>query len=49
MSYEERAANPRIGSERADPVLAGCAILEGSAVPCRLRLRGAAGCAKACW
>lgn len=28
MSYEERAANPCIGKERADLVLAGCAILE---------------------
>src|SRR5690606_4008262 len=29
MSFEERAANPCIGRERADLVLAGCAILEG--------------------
>jgi exopolyphosphatase/guanosine-5'-triphosphate,3'-diphosphate pyrophosphatase len=28
MSYEDRVANPCIGSERADLVLAGCAILE---------------------
>ncbi len=28
MSYEERAASPCIGPERADLVLAGCAILE---------------------
>jgi len=28
MSYEERAANPCIGTDRADLVLAGCAILE---------------------
>ena len=28
MSYDERAANPCIGRERADLVLAGCAILE---------------------
>lgn len=28
MSFEERAANPCIGQERADLVLAGCAILE---------------------
>ncbi len=28
MSYEQRAANPCIGHERADLVLAGCAILE---------------------
>ena len=28
MSYDERAANACIGPERADLVLAGCAILE---------------------
>jgi len=28
MSYQQRAANPCIGRERADLVLAGCAILE---------------------
>ena len=28
MSFDERAANPCIGMERADLVLAGCAILE---------------------
>ena len=28
MTYEQRAANPCIGKERADLVLAGCAILE---------------------
>jgi len=28
MSYDERVANPCIGSERADLVLAGCAILD---------------------
>jgi exopolyphosphatase/guanosine-5'-triphosphate,3'-diphosphate pyrophosphatase len=40
MTYEERVANPCIGSERADLVLAGCAILEAirRAFPCR-RLR----------
>jgi exopolyphosphatase/guanosine-5'-triphosphate,3'-diphosphate pyrophosphatase len=41
MSYEERVANPCIGSERADLVLAGCAILEAirRAFPCdRLRV-----------
>jgi exopolyphosphatase/guanosine-5'-triphosphate,3'-diphosphate pyrophosphatase len=40
MSYEDRAANPCIGIERADLVLAGCAILEAirRAFPCR-RLR----------
>jgi exopolyphosphatase / guanosine-5'-triphosphate,3'-diphosphate pyrophosphatase len=41
MSYEERAANPCIGNERADLVLAGCAILEAirRAFPCpRLRV-----------
>ncbi len=36
MSYEERAASPCIGPERADLVLAGCAILEAirRAFPC---------------
>jgi exopolyphosphatase/guanosine-5'-triphosphate,3'-diphosphate pyrophosphatase len=40
MSYERRVANPCIGAERADLVLAGCAILEAirRAFPCR-RLR----------
>ncbi|HEY2134915.1 MAG TPA: Ppx/GppA phosphatase family protein [Xanthobacteraceae bacterium] len=41
MSYEERVANPCIGAERADLVLAGCAILEAirRAFPCeRLRV-----------
>jgi exopolyphosphatase/guanosine-5'-triphosphate,3'-diphosphate pyrophosphatase len=41
MSYEDRAANPCIGTERADLVLAGCAILEAirRAFPCpRLRV-----------
>jgi exopolyphosphatase / guanosine-5'-triphosphate,3'-diphosphate pyrophosphatase len=41
MSYDERVANPCIGSERADLVLAGCAILEAirRAFPCpRLRI-----------
>jgi exopolyphosphatase/guanosine-5'-triphosphate,3'-diphosphate pyrophosphatase len=40
MSYEERVANPCIGAERADLVLAGCAILDAirAAFPCR-RLR----------
>jgi exopolyphosphatase/guanosine-5'-triphosphate,3'-diphosphate pyrophosphatase len=41
MSYEDRAANPCIGSDRADLVLAGCAILEAirRAFPCeRLRV-----------
>ena len=33
LSYEERAAHPCIGSDRADLVLAGCAILEAI---CRL-------------
>ena len=28
MSYAQRSANPCIGHERADLVLAGCAILE---------------------
>ena len=41
MSYDDRVANPCIGSERADLVLAGCAILEAirRAFPCaRLRV-----------
>ena len=40
MSYEDRVANPCIGAERADLVLAGCAILEAirRAFPCQ-RLR----------
>jgi exopolyphosphatase/guanosine-5'-triphosphate,3'-diphosphate pyrophosphatase len=41
MSYRDRAANPCIGPERADLVLAGCAILEAirRAFPCeRLRV-----------
>jgi exopolyphosphatase / guanosine-5'-triphosphate,3'-diphosphate pyrophosphatase len=41
MSFEERAANPCIGRERADLVLAGCAILDAirRAFPCpRLRV-----------
>jgi exopolyphosphatase / guanosine-5'-triphosphate,3'-diphosphate pyrophosphatase len=41
MSYEDRVANPCIGVERADLVLAGCAILEAirRAFPCaRLRV-----------
>jgi exopolyphosphatase/guanosine-5'-triphosphate,3'-diphosphate pyrophosphatase len=41
MTYEERVANPCVGPERADLVLAGCAILEAirRAFPCqRLRI-----------
>ena len=41
MTYEGRVANPCIGAERADLVLAGCAILEAirRAFPCpRLRV-----------
>jgi exopolyphosphatase/guanosine-5'-triphosphate,3'-diphosphate pyrophosphatase len=41
MSYEERVASPCIGSERADLVLAGCAILDAirRVFPCeRLRV-----------
>jgi exopolyphosphatase/guanosine-5'-triphosphate,3'-diphosphate pyrophosphatase len=41
MSYDERVASPCIGAERADLVLAGCAILEAirRAFPCpRLRV-----------
>jgi exopolyphosphatase / guanosine-5'-triphosphate,3'-diphosphate pyrophosphatase len=37
MSYEDRVANPCIGAERADLVLAGCAIFEAirRTFPCR--------------
>jgi len=41
MSYDERVASPCVGAERADLVLAGCAILEAirRAFPCpRLRV-----------
>jgi exopolyphosphatase/guanosine-5'-triphosphate,3'-diphosphate pyrophosphatase len=41
MSFDQRAANPCIGNERADLVLAGCAILDAirRAFPCpRLRV-----------
>lgn len=40
MTYEDRIAHPCIGAERADLVLAGCAILEGMRrhFPCQ-RLR----------
>lgn len=40
LSFDQRVANPCIGPERADLVLAGCAILEGMrrVFPCR-RLR----------
>jgi exopolyphosphatase/guanosine-5'-triphosphate,3'-diphosphate pyrophosphatase len=41
MSYDDRVASPCIGVERADLVLAGCAILEAirRAFPCpRLRV-----------
>ena len=41
MTYDERVASPCIGAERADLVLAGCAILEAirRAFPCpRLRV-----------
>ncbi len=41
MNFDERAANPCIGAERADLVLAGCAILDAvrRAFPCpRLRV-----------
>jgi exopolyphosphatase/guanosine-5'-triphosphate,3'-diphosphate pyrophosphatase len=41
MSYDERVTSPCIGAERADLVLAGCAILEAirRAFPCpRLRV-----------
>jgi exopolyphosphatase/guanosine-5'-triphosphate,3'-diphosphate pyrophosphatase len=41
MSFDERVANPCIGAERADLVLAGCAILDAirRAYPCaRMRV-----------
>ena len=41
MSYDQRVASPCIGAERADLVLAGCAILDAirRAFPCpRLRV-----------
>ncbi len=40
MTYADRVANPCIGAERADLVLAGCAILDAirNAFPCQ-RLR----------
>jgi len=41
MTYEDRVASPCIGAERADLVLAGCAILDAirRAFPCeRLRV-----------
>ena len=49
MSYEERAANACIGAERADLVLAGCAILDAhpprvsAAAAARRRSRPARG------
>ena len=51
MGYEERVANPCIGAERADLVLAGCAILE--AIRRTLSLSSGCGsptaaCARAC-
>ena len=51
MSYEDRVASPCIGAERADLVLAGCAILEAirRAFPCPRCVSPIAGCAKACW
>ena len=51
MTYEERVANPCIGAERADLVLAGCAILEAirRAFPCRACASPIAACARACW
>ena len=41
MSFDERAANPCIGAERADLVLAGCAILDAirRAFPCAAAAR----------
>ena len=51
MSYEDRVANPCIGAERADLVLAGCAILDAIRGPSRADGCGwpTAGCARACW
>ena len=51
MSYEERVASPCIGAERADLVLAGCAILEAirRAFPCHVCASPIGACAKACW
>ena len=51
MSYEERVANACIGAERADLVLAGCAILDAirAVFPCRACGSPIAGCARACW
>ena len=49
MSYEERVASPCIGAERADLVLAGCAILQAIRrafpvpAPARRRSRPARG------
>jgi exopolyphosphatase/guanosine-5'-triphosphate,3'-diphosphate pyrophosphatase len=51
MSYDERVANPCIGAERADLVLAGCAILEAirRVFPVSGCASPTAACAKACW
>ena len=51
MSYQDRVASPCIGAERADLVLAGCAILEAirRAFPVRGCGSPTAVCAKACW
>jgi len=51
MTFDQRAANPCIGAERADLVLAGCAILDAIrryslANDCASPI---AACAKACW
>ena len=50
MSYAERAANACIGVERADLVLAGCAILEAirGHFPPSASASPTAACAKAC-
>ena len=47
MSFDERVANPCIGAERADLVLAGCAILDAirRAFPCA-RMRVMMWCAR---
>ena len=51
MDYEARRANPCIGRERADLVLAGCAIFEAirREWPCSGCASPTAACARACW
>jgi len=49
MTYAQRSANPCIGHERADLVLAGCAILEGhpQSFPAEAFASPTAACARA--